>query len=47
MTLSLPIPGKKDKFGFYFINYDLSNPDYQNIRGELFLRDSETIHTFR
>lgn len=46
MTLSLPIPGKKDKVGFYFIPYKISK-DYKNFKGEVYLRESDSILEFR
>lgn len=47
MTLSLPIPGKKDKFSFYYINYDLSDKNYINYRGDIYLRESDSLVQFR
>ena len=46
MTLSLPIPGKKEKFSFFFIPYNIA-PEYCNFKGEVFMRESETILDFR
>ena len=46
MTLSLPIPGKKDKFSFFYIPYHIKQ-EYSNFKGEVFLRDSDTIREFR
>lgn len=46
MTLSLPIPGKKKKFSFFFVPYEI-NEGYVNYSGEIFLRDTETIADFR
>jgi len=46
MTLSLPIPGKKEKYTFYYVPYKLS-PDYSNFKGEIFLRETESILEFR
>ena len=46
MTLSLPIPGKKEKIAFFFIPYHL-NPNYTNNKGEVFLRETESILDFR
>ena len=43
MTMSLPIPGKKDRFQFYFINYDLNDKNYTNYKGDLYLRDSDSM----
>jgi hypothetical protein len=42
MTLSLPIPGKKEKYVFYFVPYNLTK-DYKNIKGEVFLKETESI----
>ena len=47
MTLTLPIPGKKDKFSFFYIYYDLSTKDYTNHKGEVYLKESDTISEFR
>lgn len=47
MTLSLPIPGKKDKFAFFYIPYHIKKDDNTNFKGEVFLRDSESIKEFR
>lgn len=46
MTLSLPIPGKKEKYKFYYVPYKLDS-DYTNYQGEVFLRESESILEFR
>jgi ubiquitin carboxyl-terminal hydrolase 4/11/15 len=46
MTLSLPIPGKKEKFSFFYIPYNI-NKDYRNFKGEVFLRESDSILEFR
>jgi len=46
MTLSLPIPGKKEKYSFYYVPYKL-NADYTNLKGEVFLRETETVLEFR
>lgn len=46
MTLSLPIPGKKEKFSFFFIPYNITK-DYKNNKGEVYLRESDTIRDFR
>ena len=46
MTLSLPIPGKKEKYGLYYVPYKLS-PDYSNFKGEVFLRETESVLEFR
>ncbi len=42
MTLSLPIPGKKEKYVFYLVPYNLTK-DYKNIKGEVFLKETESI----
>jgi hypothetical protein len=46
MTLSLPIPGKKEKFSFYYIPYHIKR-NYTNFKGEVFLRDSENVRALR
>jgi ubiquitin carboxyl-terminal hydrolase 4/11/15 len=46
MTLSLPIPGKKEKLDFFFIPYYIT-PNYKNFKGTIFLRDSDTARDFR
>lgn len=46
MTLSLPIPGKKEKVGFFFVPYNIT-PEYKNFKGEVFMRESDTICDFR
>jgi ubiquitin carboxyl-terminal hydrolase 4/11/15 len=46
MTLSLPIPGKKKKYSFFFIKYDIIE-GYTNYSGSVNLRESETISDFR
>ena len=46
MTLSLPIPGKKEKYAFYYIPYKLDQ-GYTNYKGEVFLRESESVLEFR
>jgi len=46
MTLSLPIPGKKEKFSFFYIPYNIKG-EYTNYKGEVHLRDSESIKEFR
>lgn len=46
MTLSLPIPGKKEKYAFYYVPYKL-NSEYSNFKGEVFLRETESILEFR
>jgi hypothetical protein len=47
MTLSLPIPGKKEKFEFFYIPYKMDAEDYNNFKCEVELRESETIQAFR
>lgn len=46
MTLSLPIPGKKKKYPFFYISYHL-HAEYTNYSGSVSLRDSQTIGDFR
>jgi hypothetical protein len=46
MTLSLPIPGKKEKYGFFYVPYNM-NTDYTNFKGEVYLRESESILELR
>ena len=46
MTLSLPIPGKKEKISFFFIPYDITST-YKNYKGEIFLRESDSVRDFR
>lgn len=46
MTLSLPIPGKKDKIAFFYIPYHVGN-NYYNNKGEVHLRESDSIKEFR
>jgi len=46
MTLSLPIPGKKEKLDFFYIPYVIS-PNYKNFKGTVFLRDSDSVRDFR
>lgn len=47
MTLSLPIPGKKEKLSFFYIPYDLNIKDYTNFKGEVFMRETDSINDFR
>jgi hypothetical protein len=42
MTLSLPIPGKKEKYTFYLVPSQFSK-DYKNLKGEIFLKESDSI----
>jgi hypothetical protein len=46
MTLSLPIPGKKEKYPFYFVPYKL-DAEYTNFKGEVYLRESDSVLEFR
>lgn len=46
MTLSLPIPGKKEKFSFFYIPYNIG-PEYTNFKGEVYMRETETIGDLR
>lgn len=46
MTLSLPIPGKKEKITFFLIPYNITE-NYTNQKGEVFLRETESIYDFR
>jgi ubiquitin carboxyl-terminal hydrolase 4/11/15 len=46
MTLSLPIPGKKEKASFFYVPYNIGK-DYTNFKGEVFLRESDNIKEFR
>ena len=46
MTISLPIPGKKEKFAFFFIPANIQK-EYSNFKGEVFLRETESISEFR
>lgn len=46
MILSLPIPGKKEKFGFFYIPYHIDE-SYTNYKGEVYLRETDTINDFR
>lgn len=46
MTLSLPIPGKKEKFTFFYIPYNIKR-EYDNYKGEVYLRETESIGDFR
>lgn len=46
MTLSLPIPGKKEKLAFFFVPYHIT-PTYKNFKGEVHLRETDTIRDFR
>jgi hypothetical protein len=47
MTLTVPIPGKKDKIKAFYIPYDMMNPTYSNFVGDLSLRESDTMATYR
>lgn len=46
MTLSLPIPGKKEKFSFFYIPYHM-HTEYTNFKGEIFLRETDQILELR
>lgn len=46
MTLSLPIPGKKEKFTFFYIPYNIAE-GYCNFKGEIFLRETDNIAEYR
>lgn len=46
MTLSLPIPGKKEKFSFFYIPYFIGR-DYSNFKGEVSMKESDSIRDFR
>lgn len=46
MTLSLPIPGKKERLGFFYVPYHIT-PTYKNYKGEVHLRETDTIRDFR
>jgi hypothetical protein len=46
MTLSLPIPGKKEKFSFFYIPYNITK-DYSNYKGEVHMRETDSILEFR
>lgn len=47
MTLSLPIPGKKEKFPFFYIPYHISATDYTNFKGDVSLKETESVRDFR
>ena len=47
MTLSLPIPGRKEKFEFFYIPYNMENPEYSNFKVEISSRETDTIYKFR
>jgi hypothetical protein len=47
MTLTVPIPGKKDKIKAFYIPYDMMNPTYSNFVGDISLRESDTMATYR
>lgn len=46
LTVSLPIPGKKENIKIYFIEYDI-NGNSNNYQGSISVRDSENISIFR
>lgn len=47
MTLTVPIPGKKDKIPLFYIQYDLNSESYTNYAGDIFIRDSDSIAYLR
>ena len=47
MTISLPLPGKKVKFSFYFIRYNMGEEDYCNYLSDVSLKESDNIQAFR
>lgn len=47
MTLSLPIPGKKERLSFFYIPYEMHQESYTNLKGEVFLRETDTVAEFR
>jgi hypothetical protein len=46
MTLSLPIPGKKEKYTFYLVPYNFTK-DYKNLKGEVWVKETDPIWEFR
>lgn len=46
LTLSLPIPGKKEKISFFYIPYHIDE-SYKNFKGEIRIKDSDSIRDFR
>lgn len=46
MTLSLPIPGQKQKFSFFYIPYTIEE-GYSNFKGEVAMRETDSIRDFR
>lgn len=47
MTLSLPIPGKKEKYTFFFVPYHIGRSNYTNLKGEAMLTETDSIREFR
>ena len=43
MTISLPLPGRKVNAGFYLIKYNLDVEDYTNFKGEVKLKETDTV----
>jgi ubiquitin C-terminal hydrolase len=43
MTLTVPIPGKKELVKFFYIPYDMNAEGYSNYSGEVYVRESDTI----
>lgn len=46
MTLSLPIPGKKQQYNFFYIPYHITE-EYKNFKGNVNLRDNDSIRDLR
>jgi len=46
MTMSLPIPGKKEKFSFFYVPYTIDK-EYSNFKGEVHMRETESVRDFR
>ena len=47
LTLTVPIPGSKKKFPFFYIPYSMDVEDYTNFIGEVYMRESENFQAFR
>lgn len=47
MTISLPLPGRKVNAGFYLIKYNLDVEDYTNFKGEVKLKETDTVQSLR
>lgn len=47
LTLTVPIPGAKKKFTFFYIPYFMDVDDYTNFSGDVSLRESDNVETFR